>query len=650
MPILDQGQAGTTLSETVSAAAFWNITYQWTIAKSVSPEVLNLFRNDTGTVQYTITVTNDAGTSQAYIEGNVCITNGGSIATEGLASNLILESPIGTTLLTQALDVSPNPILAAGQTYCYPYRINIPLASFVAGQSFKITADTTILNHSGHLGVPFGPNESASGTLPSTQTAINQSINVKDTNGPTFDFTAVTPPVPQSATYSRSYSCGADNGSHTNTATIVQTGQSASAAVLVNCYDLIVTKTVQPAFTRTYTWTISKTAVDSSGVPITALTLGRNESVTIKYLIDVARTFTDSNFRVTGTITVLNPNPSRAANVLISDLILPDGINSTVTPASVSVPPNSSVTVDYSADLPNNLSRSDQATALLFNIPSGTTPFSSLAIPFDFTNAVITEIDACVNVMDSFAGQLIPSPICQNFQFSYDRTFGPYTSCNGPIQFPNTATFTTTDTQTFGSASWTITVTVPCSGCTLTIGYWKTHAGFGPQPDVVTPLLPIYLGTQGGARTVVVTTAAQAVNILNFGGSNGSINASNGINRLYAQLLAAKLNIASGADGTAIAATIASADAFLANNDSTSWFFLSRANRTLVNNLQIALESYNTGVIGPGHCYEPTVSSSVSTLAAAAAEPTADQFVFGDVDFCPLRQTHRQILNQLNQL
>ena len=32
---------------------------------------------------------------------------------------------------------------------------------------------------------------------------------------------------------------------------------------------------------------------------------------------------------------------------------------------------------------------------------------------------------------------------------------------------------------------------------TRTIGYWKTHAGFGPQEDVVTPLLPIYLGNAG---------------------------------------------------------------------------------------------------------------------------------------------------------
>ena len=620
MPILEQGQAGTTLSETVSANAFWDIRYLWTISKTATPEILNLFRNDTGTVQYTITVTNDAGTSEAYIEGLVCITNGGSVATEGLASTLVLQTPTGTTILTQALDVSPNPILGIGQTFCYPYRIDIPMNLFVPGQSFKVTANTTILNHSGHIGEPFGPSASASGNLPTTRSTVNESINVNDTNGFSFVFNATDPPELKTRTYTKDYSCNSDQGSHTNTATIVQTGQSASAAVLVNCYDLIVTKTVQPAFTRIYSWRISKRAVDSNGAEVTTLTLGLNETFTVRYIIDVTRTFTDTNFRVTGTITVVNPNPDKTANVLISDLILPDGINSTVTPASISVLPNSSATVNYTAVLPNNLSRTDQATALLFNTPSGTTPFSSLAIPFDFSNAAITEIDACINVIDSFMGPLVPSPICNNYQFTYDRAFGPYTACTGAIQFPNTAAFTTIDTQTTGSADWAIMVTVPCQGCTLTIGYWKTHAGFGPQPDVVTPLLPINLGTPGGVLTVNVTTAAQAVSILSFGGSNGVIDAANGINRLYAQLLAAKLNIKSGADPSVIESTILAADAFLANNNSSSWARLSRANRTYVNNLQTLLDNYNNGLIGPGHCSEQTDFSSAQLTAALATE------------------------------
>ena len=134
-------------------------------------------------------------------------------------------------------------------------------------------------------------------------------------------------------------------------------------------------------------------------------------------------------------------------------------------------------------------------------------------------------------------------------------------------------------------------------GCTRTIGYWKNHAGFGPQADVVTPLLPVWLGTATGAKSVSVTSAARAVELLDKSGD-----ASNGINKLYAQLLAAKLNIASGANGSAISQTIAQADAFLATHAAADWHSLSAAERQSVLTWASTLDDYNNGKIGPGHC------------------------------------------------
>jgi hypothetical protein len=133
--------------------------------------------------------------------------------------------------------------------------------------------------------------------------------------------------------------------------------------------------------------------------------------------------------------------------------------------------------------------------------------------------------------------------------------------------------------------------------CTRTIGYWKTHAGFGPQADVVTPLLPLWLGTSGGMKSVHVTTAALAVSLLDRSGD-----ASNGINKLYAQLLAAKLNIASGANGSAVLQTITHADAFLATHSASDWNSLSSAQRQQVLAWMSTLDDYNNGRIGPGHC------------------------------------------------
>jgi len=51
------------------------------------------------------------------------------------------------------------------------------------------------------------------------------------------------------------------------------------------------------------------------------------------------------------------------------------------------------------------------------------------------------------------------------------------------------------------------------TGCTYTIGKWKnwTGLGNGNQPDIVTPLLPVSLGDDGGSKTLVVTDVAMAV-------------------------------------------------------------------------------------------------------------------------------------------
>ncbi|MFH1892460.1 MAG: SdrD B-like domain-containing protein [Candidatus Zixiibacteriota bacterium] len=138
----------------------------------------------------------------------------------------------------------------------------------------------------------------------------------------------------------------------------------------------------------------------------------------------------------------------------------------------------------------------------------------------------------------------------------------------------------------------------PQDGCTRTIGYWKTHAGFGPQDDVVTALLPITLGS-GGGKSLVVSTAQIAVDVLvmkTYGKNN------NGITKLYAQLLGAKLSIASGADDSDVAAAIVAADAFLFDHDWNDWTSLSEADEDMVMDWQGMFDDYNNGDIGPGHC------------------------------------------------
>jgi hypothetical protein len=136
-------------------------------------------------------------------------------------------------------------------------------------------------------------------------------------------------------------------------------------------------------------------------------------------------------------------------------------------------------------------------------------------------------------------------------------------------------------------------------GCTYTIGKWKNWTGLGPQPDIVSPLLPIWLGDEDGDKSLAVTDVYLAVDLLSqhvYG------NPGNGITKLYAQMLGAKLNVANGAGDGDIADALAAADAFLADYDYTDWKKITKSEQRMVLDWKDTFDAYNNGLIGPGHC------------------------------------------------
>lgn len=151
--------------------------------------------------------------------------------------------------------------------------------------------------------------------------------------------------------------------------------------------------------------------------------------------------------------------------------------------------------------------------------------------------------------------------------------------------------------------------TGPCPvGCTLTIGYWKTHAGFtGNNADRVTQYLPITLGCPPPqyAKGANVTSAAQSTAILTFSALAGG--AANGLNKVAAQLLATKLNVANGA---AVSPTVVAAmnggDSYLCQYgfNAGAWTSLSNGVKSSINQVATALDTYNNGLAGDGvtHC------------------------------------------------
>jgi hypothetical protein len=133
------------------------------------------------------------------------------------------------------------------------------------------------------------------------------------------------------------------------------------------------------------------------------------------------------------------------------------------------------------------------------------------------------------------------------------------------------------------------TASCPETSCTFTQGYWKTH---GPIPTGNNvnewPVTELTLGT-------VLYTDLQLQSIFDTpAGGNGLIS-------LAHQLIAAKLNIANGADGTDVAGAIAAADALIGGLVVPPVGTGSLAPKN-TSSLNATLTSFNEGAIGPGHC------------------------------------------------
>jgi hypothetical protein len=139
--------------------------------------------------------------------------------------------------------------------------------------------------------------------------------------------------------------------------------------------------------------------------------------------------------------------------------------------------------------------------------------------------------------------------------------------------------------------------TLPCGGggCTFTQGYWKTH---GPAACVTgnnTNQWPADVQTNGLTLGTVSYDEDELCSILNApAGGNGLIS-------LAHQLIAAKLNIANGADASAIASTITDADTLIGGLvvPPVGGGILAPA---VTSTDVTALTNYNEGASGPGHC------------------------------------------------
>jgi P pilus assembly chaperone PapD len=448
------GQNGTTLISNITATTERTRTYEWTLTKTASAQKLEMFRNDSATVTYTVTASKGAGVEKAFLKGTITVTNGGEVATQDL--QIVVQSSLtpnnAPVLKSATVDLGAKSQLQPGETAAYAYVVEVPGA--VSGESYKATALITIKNHSGSIGSAEGPSPAATAVMTAAIADVNASVNVDDSFGPTFAFSAS-----GTQTYTRTFRCDEDRGDKVNTATIRQTGQSASATVTVNCYSLSVTTGATTSFTRTWTWSIAK------GASTSAVTLEPDnvETRQVDYEVTLSSTSADSAWAVKGDIVISNPAPI-AAPLSSVTAVLPAGPATVTCPASAAA--TDLTTCTYERSLPSGAATSVTATVTMPNAPSGTTSYTASA-NVDFASAAITKVDESVTVTDVLNGNASTTlgTATGSARYTYPRIVGPYSKC-GPYTFANTASFLGASGAR-GSASANVAVTVKCYDLTL---------------------------------------------------------------------------------------------------------------------------------------------------------------------------------------
>ena len=362
------------------------------------------------------------------------------------------------------------------------------------------------------------------------------------------------------------------------------------------CYQipLRVTKTAVTSFTRTYDWTIHKSADYSE------LTLSPGESHDVDYEVSLDAAYKDSDWAVQGEITICNPAPVAATITGVSDVVSgPDaGQVELQCPFSFpyDLPAGECVECTYSARLPDASDRTNTATVTTTGRVSGGEGSAQVS----FADAAIKQVDECASVADSFAGSL--GEVCASDSlpkvFSYTRTVGPYQVC-GDHTVENTASFTTNDTKTTGDDSVTLTIHVPCAGCTLTPGYWKTHSTYGPaaHPDNTWGLI-------GGPDATFYKSGQSYYQVLWTSPSGG-----NAYYVLAHAYIAAKLNQLAGASvpsdvATALTQATGLFETYTPGQVATMKGKAGNDLRSQFISLAGLLDAFNNGLIGPGHCSE----------------------------------------------
>lgn len=450
---------GSDLTVTKTASGTFDRKYFWEIFKNADDTEVSIGEGGSHTFMYTVDVNQTGIEDSAWeVHGTITITNPNdwqAITLTGLSD--VVDN--GGTCT-----VDPGPYEVAASDFievAYSCSFAAQPASYSGTNTATATWNTTLYST---------PTGSASDDAPFTLAqdgSNNKTITVTDTHaGDLGDVTAndEAPFASDSFSYERTES--GEPGTCTtydNTATITQTGQSADEQVeLCVGVDLVVTKTVETSYTRTFTWAIEK-LVDQTKVTLVGPS---PQDAVFEYTLRITHDDgTDSAWLVQGEITVQNPNDWQDIDAVVSDLVnIGGGASCTVegeAAHSVTIPAGSSVTLDYVCTFTSqpDYTGLNTATADWTSDADAVTPSDSTTgtANIDFGDPT-TLVDESVDVTDTFQGIIgkLTYEAVSPTDHVYTRNIeGISGECQ---EFDNTATIITNDTGTIDSSSVTVEV------------------------------------------------------------------------------------------------------------------------------------------------------------------------------------------------
>jgi hypothetical protein len=160
--------------------------------------------------------------------------------------------------------------------------------------------------------------------------------------------------------------------------------------------DLVAIKSAVPSYTRTYSWTVDKT--------VDLLFISQlSGSATATYTVTATKNLVgDSNFAVTGEVTLFNPNSASVTCVHVSHETL--GVACSVSGGSPTIAAGEFATFTYSCSLAAATARTtgtNEATVAWDQASIGSPSSSTAATaPYDFANATVTPVGDTTAVTD----------------------------------------------------------------------------------------------------------------------------------------------------------------------------------------------------------------------------------------------------------